>query len=177
MPPRCFQIRCRGILSNRSCRFHPDGPTAGARVGSRVPHRHCLRPSQRYFLADASARTRSFSSSATATASPRSCGRAIVHSAGDWDELLLPEIEGQQAGARLVFPGDADFAKPKIDHGSESVMWGMPSGTSSEWRGVREMRGTEPILVGSSPERVTAPGGRALEGRRSENCSRPARGV
>ena len=120
---------------------------------------------------------RCFSSSATATASPRSCGRAIVHSAGDWDQLLLPEIEGQQAGARLVFPGDAAFAKPKIDHGSESVMWGMPSGTSSEWRGVREMRGTEPMLVGSSPERVTAPEVRALEGRRSENRSRPARGV
>jgi FtsX-like permease family len=31
---------------------------AAARLGSRVPHRHCLRPSQRYSLADAPAGTR-----------------------------------------------------------------------------------------------------------------------
>ena len=35
-----------------------------------------------------------------------------VHSAEDWDELLLPEIERQQAaGKQVAFRGDAAFAK------------------------------------------------------------------
>ena len=38
-----------------------------------------------------------------------------VHSAGDWDELLLPEIERQQAeGKQVAFRADAAFAKPEI---------------------------------------------------------------
>ena len=38
-----------------------------------------------------------------------------VHSADDWDELLLPEIERQQAeGQRVAFRADAAFAKPEI---------------------------------------------------------------
>ncbi len=38
-----------------------------------------------------------------------------VHSAEDWDELLLPEIERQQAdGKRVTFRADAAFAKPEI---------------------------------------------------------------
>jgi hypothetical protein len=38
-----------------------------------------------------------------------------VHSAEDWDELLLPEIERQHAtGTRGAFRGDAAFAKPEI---------------------------------------------------------------
>ena len=38
-----------------------------------------------------------------------------VHSAEDWDELLLPEIERQQAaGKQVAFRGDAVFAKPEI---------------------------------------------------------------
>jgi len=38
-----------------------------------------------------------------------------VHSAEDWDELLLPEIEGQQAeGKEVSFRADAAFAKPEI---------------------------------------------------------------
>ena len=38
-----------------------------------------------------------------------------VHSAEDWDELLLPEIERQQAdGQRVTFRADAAFAKPEI---------------------------------------------------------------
>ena len=38
-----------------------------------------------------------------------------VHSAEDWDELLLPEIERQQAaGKQVAFRGDAAFAKPEI---------------------------------------------------------------
>jgi hypothetical protein len=38
-----------------------------------------------------------------------------VHSADDWDELLLPEIERQQKlGRDVVFRADAAFAKPEI---------------------------------------------------------------
>jgi hypothetical protein len=38
-----------------------------------------------------------------------------VHSAEDWDEVLLPEIERQQeAGKEVVFRADAAFAKPEI---------------------------------------------------------------
>ena len=37
-----------------------------------------------------------------------------VHSADSWEELLLPEIERQQArGKEVVFRGDAAFAKPE----------------------------------------------------------------
>ena len=38
-----------------------------------------------------------------------------VHSADDWDDLLLPEIDRQQAaGKRVAFRADAAFAKPEI---------------------------------------------------------------
>jgi hypothetical protein len=38
-----------------------------------------------------------------------------VHSAEDWDEVLLPEIERQQElGKEVVFRADAAFAKPEI---------------------------------------------------------------
>ena len=38
-----------------------------------------------------------------------------VSSAEDWDELLLPEIERQQAeGKSVTFRADAAFAKPEI---------------------------------------------------------------
>src|SRR6202140_313591 len=38
-----------------------------------------------------------------------------VHSAEDWDELLLPEIERQQAeGKQVAFRADAAFAKPEL---------------------------------------------------------------
>ena len=43
-----------------------------------------------------------------------------VHSAEDWDELLLPEIEQQQAaGKQVTLRGDAAFAKPEIYESSE----------------------------------------------------------
>ena len=43
-----------------------------------------------------------------------------VHSAEDWNELLLPEIERQQAaGKQVTFRGDAAFAKPEIYEFSE----------------------------------------------------------
>ena len=38
-----------------------------------------------------------------------------VHSADDWDDLLVPEIDRQQAvGTRVAFRADAAFAKPEI---------------------------------------------------------------
>ena len=38
-----------------------------------------------------------------------------VHSADDWDDLLVPEIERQQvAGTHVAFRADAAFAKPEI---------------------------------------------------------------
>ena len=38
-----------------------------------------------------------------------------MHSADDWDDLLVPEIDRQQAaGKRVAFRADAAFAKPEI---------------------------------------------------------------
>ncbi len=38
-----------------------------------------------------------------------------MHSADDWEELLLPEIERQQKlGKEVIFRADAAFAKPAI---------------------------------------------------------------
>ena len=38
-----------------------------------------------------------------------------MHSADDWDDLLVPEIDRQQAeGTRVAFRADAAFAKPEI---------------------------------------------------------------
>jgi Transposase DDE domain group 1 len=51
-----------------------------------------------------------------------------VHSAEDWDELLLPEIERQQAeGKQVAFRADAAFAKPEINEALEerSVMYAI----------------------------------------------------
>jgi Transposase DDE domain group 1 len=43
-----------------------------------------------------------------------------VHSAEGWEELLLPEIERQQAqGKEVAFRGDAAFAKPELYAGLE----------------------------------------------------------
>ena len=50
-----------------------------------------------------------------ATASPPNCGPATSTVLGGWEELLLPEIERQQAqGKEVVFRGDAAFAKPEL---------------------------------------------------------------
>lgn len=44
-----------------------------------------------------------------------------VHSAEGWDELLLPEIERQQAqGKEVTFRGDAAFARPEIYEAHEA---------------------------------------------------------
>jgi hypothetical protein len=44
-----------------------------------------------------------------------------VHSADDWDELLVREIERQQAaGTRVAFRADAAFAKPEIYEGLDA---------------------------------------------------------
>ena len=61
-----------------------------------------------------------------------------MHSANDWDELLVPEIERQQAeGTRVPFRADAAFAKPEIydsleKRGVEYVIR-MPANESLEW--------------------------------------------
>ena len=55
-----------------------------------------------------SATTRSFCSTATGTASGSKLRPGNVHNAEDWDELLLPEIEGQRAERKQVaFRADA----------------------------------------------------------------------
>jgi Transposase DDE domain group 1 len=47
-----------------------------------------------------------------------------VHSAEDWGELLLPEIERQQAeGKQVAFRADAAFAKPEIYEALEDNLW------------------------------------------------------
>jgi hypothetical protein len=61
-----------------------------------------------------------------------------VHSAEDWDELLLPEIERQQAeGKQVAFRADAAFAKPEIYEALEKcgVMYAIriPANESLEW--------------------------------------------
>ena len=49
-----------------------------------------------------------------------------VHSAEDWDELLLPEIERQQAeGKQVTFRADAAFAKPEILRGDGGARRGL----------------------------------------------------
>ena len=54
-----------------------------------------------------------------------------VHSAGDWEELLLPEIERQQKlGKEVVFRADAAFAKPEIYEAVEKL--GLPGSGFSE---------------------------------------------
>jgi Transposase DDE domain group 1 len=61
-----------------------------------------------------------------------------VHSADDWDELLVPEMERQQAeGKRVAFRADAAFAKPEIYEALEerSVQYAirMPANENLEW--------------------------------------------
>src|SRR5713101_3360441 len=61
-----------------------------------------------------------------------------VHSADDWDELLVPEIERQQAeGTRVAFRADAAFAKPEIYDALETrgVAYAirMPATENLEW--------------------------------------------
>ena len=61
-----------------------------------------------------------------------------VHSADDWDELLLPEIERQQgAGTRVAFRADAAFAKPAIYEAMEErgvdYAIRVPANASLEW--------------------------------------------
>jgi hypothetical protein len=61
-----------------------------------------------------------------------------VHSAEDWDELLLPEIERQQAEGRdVAFRADAAFAKPEIYDALEErgVVYAIriPANESLEW--------------------------------------------
>jgi hypothetical protein len=62
-----------------------------------------------------------------------------VHSAEDWDEPLLPEIERQQAeGKEVAFRADAAFAKPEIYEALEEcgVTYAIriPADESLEWK-------------------------------------------
>ena len=71
-----------------------------------------------------------------------------VHSADDWEELLLPEIERQQKrGKEVVFRADAAFAKPEIYEALEqrSVKYAIriPSNDSLE-RDIAELL-TRPV--------------------------------
>jgi hypothetical protein len=71
-----------------------------------------------------------------------------VHSADDWEELLLPEIERQQKlGKEVVFRADAAFAKPEIYQALEqrSVKYAIriPSNDSLE-RDIAELL-TRPV--------------------------------
>ena len=61
-----------------------------------------------------------------------------VHSAEDWDELLLPETERQQAeGKEIAFRADAAFAKPEIYEALEErgVKYAIriPANENLEW--------------------------------------------
>ena len=61
-----------------------------------------------------------------------------VHSAEDWEELLLPEIERQQKlGKEVVFRADAAFAKPEIYDALEErdVKYAISSRPTTVWRG------------------------------------------
>ncbi len=60
-----------------------------------------------------------------------------VSSAEDWDELLLPEIERQQAeGKRVTFRADAAFAKPEIYEAMEQrgVSYVIRIPANKSWR-------------------------------------------
>ena len=61
-----------------------------------------------------------------------------VHSADDWDELLVPEIERQQAeGKQVVFRADAAFAKPELyealEHRGVRYAIRIPANENLEW--------------------------------------------
>src|SRR5207245_1353789 len=56
-----------------------------------------------------------------------------VHSADDWEELLLPEIERQQKlGKDVVFRADAAFAKPETDSRTVVRCYNR-RGTAEQW--------------------------------------------
>jgi hypothetical protein len=51
-----------------------------------------------------------------------------VSSADDWEELLVPEIDRQQAeGQRVAFRADAAFARPAFTRRWRHAAWAMPS--------------------------------------------------
>lgn len=81
-----------------------------------------------------------------------------VHSADDWEELLLPEIERQQKlGKEVVFRADAAFAKPEIYEALEErgVKYAIriPSNDSLE-RKLGRWRLSEPKLKNHGSTRI-----------------------
>jgi hypothetical protein len=78
-----------------------------------------------------------------------------VHSAEDWDELLVPEIERQQAeGKQVALRADAAFAKPEIYQALEerNVTYAIriPANESLEWE-IGELLARPPGRPGRKP--------------------------
>ena len=89
--------------------IRPKAPSMGNRKGALTTA-----------ISSRSATTRCCCSTSTATVWRRSCAQGMSTGAEDWDELLLPEIERQQAeGKQVAFRGDAAFAKPEVYEASE----------------------------------------------------------
>jgi hypothetical protein len=93
-----------------------------------------------------------------------------VHSADDWEELLLPEIERQQKlGKEVVFRADAAFAKPEIYEALEErgVKYAIriPANDSPGHRGAADTTSgkTEP-QAGVLVQRVSVPSGQLEDG-------------
>ena len=95
-----------------------------------------------------------------------------VHSADDWEELLLPEIERQQKlGKEVVFRADAAFAKPEIYEALEErgVKYAIriPANDSLE-RDIAELLtrpgGTAEPQAGGLVQGLSLPGGELEDG-------------
>ena len=93
-----------------------------------------------------------------------------VHSADDWEELPLPEIERQQKlGKEVVFRADAAFAKPEIYEALEErgVKYAIriPANDSPGHRGAADTTSgkTEP-QAGVLVQRVSVPSGQLEDG-------------
>ncbi len=89
-----------------------------------------------------------------------------VHSAEDWEELLLPEIERQQKlGKEVVFRADAAFAKPETYEAPEErgVKYAirLPANDSLE-RDIAELLTRPELQAGGLVQELSVPG-RELE--------------
>jgi hypothetical protein len=103
-----------------------------------------------------------------------------VHSADDWEEMLLPEIERQQKlGKEVVFRADAAFAKPEICEALEErgVKYAIriPSNENLE-RDIAELL-TRPVgrpshKPGGLVQRFSVPGGELEDGTAGRGESR-----
>jgi hypothetical protein len=96
-----------------------------------------------------------------------------VHSAEDWEEVLLPEVERQQElGKEVVFRADAAFAKPGDLRGTGRAR-GKVCGPASgqRWSGARH-RGTPDAPGGAAqPQTHHVVQGLSLSGRQLEDST------